>query len=67
LSLTRFEQQDIFEDDYELLQQGAMMMVNLRNPNFDIDDEEEDSSMITTSEMVVTPDSIFGSDNVDTS
>jgi len=41
------------------------MLVNLRNPNLDYD-EEDDSSMITTSEMVITPDRIFGSDTVDT-
>jgi len=41
------------------------MMVNLRNPNFSFD--EEDNNMITTGEMIVSPDSIFGSDTVDTS
>jgi hypothetical protein len=42
-----------------------MMMVNLRDPNSDYD--EEDNNMISTGEMMVSPDSIFSSDTVDTS
>jgi len=48
-----------------LLQEGAMMMVNLRNPNFNFDEEDE-SQMITTGEKIE-PDAIFKSSEIDTS
>ena len=40
------------------------MMINLRNPNSSYD--EEDNNMISTDEMIVSPDSIFSSDSADT-
>lgn len=41
------------------------MMVNLRNPNFNFDEEDE-SQMITTGEKIE-PDAIFKSSEIDTS
>ena len=42
MSLSKVAYSEQFDDDFSLLQQGAMMMVNLRNPDKDFDDYEQE-------------------------